>query len=477
MPDRISLLASRAFSALAIGLGLVAAAAAVEPCRIDVVDQQSGWPVPLVILRTTNQQTFVSDNAGRIACDAPELMGREVWFDVVGHGYEAPRDGFGQRGVRLHPEPGKRLRVEVRRTALARRIGRLTGAGLLAESQKLGLEQEWQDGPIAGCDSVQTALYQGRLHWFWGDTLIARYPLGIFHCSGATTAAAPLAAREPPLRLAFDYFRDAQGAARGVAPMPGEGLTWITGVAVLPDRAGRERLCAAFMKIRGPLEVRQWGLCVWNDQRREFEPLRVLWTKSSADAAAPPIAEGHAVRWQDGAGKSWLLFGNPLPRLRCPATFEAWQDPQTWEPLQPQESLLAADDGRAVKPHSGSIAWHAWRKRWVTVFLEAWGKPSLLGELWYAEAEQPTGPWGPAVKVLSHENYTFYNPRLHAEWSDADSPQLFFEGTYTQQFADRPAPTPRYDYNQILYRLDLDEPAFRAAAAGRAGADKPPRTQ
>jgi len=40
---------------------------------------------------------------------------------------------------------------------------------------------------------------------------------------------------------------------------------------------------------------------------------------------------------------------------------------------------------------------------------------------------------------------------------------LLFEGTYTMQFADRPVPTARYDYNQILYRLDLDDPALAGA--------------
>ena len=90
-------------------------------------------------------------------------------------------------------------------------------------------------------------------------------------------------------------------------------------------------------------------------------------------------------------------------------------------------------------------------------------QPSAFGEVWYAEADSPYGPWGPAVKVLSHENYTFYNPRLHPEFTPADSPILLFEGTYTQTFANRPEPTPRYDYNQILYRLDLDDPKLAPA--------------
>src|ERR1051326_6368974 len=95
-----------------------------EACRIEVVEQGSGWPVPLVELRTTNQVRFVTENAGVIAFGLPELMGRETWFDVVGHGYEVPTDGFGLRGVRLTPEPGKTLRVEVRRTIVAKRLGR-----------------------------------------------------------------------------------------------------------------------------------------------------------------------------------------------------------------------------------------------------------------------------------------------------------------------------------------------------------------
>ena len=47
--------------------------------------------------------------------------------------------------------------------------------------------------------------------------------------------------------------------------------------------------------------------------------------------------------------------------------------------------------------------------------------------------------------------------------SDAASPTLIFEGTFTREFADRPPAVPRYDYNQVMYRLDLDEPGLAAA--------------
>lgn len=434
-------------------------------CRIEVIEQGSGWPVPLVELRTTHNVRFVTDNAGVIAFDLPELMGRETWFDVVGNGYEVPQDGFGYRGVRLIPESGKTLKVTVTRTIIAKRLGRLTGAGLFAESQKLGREPDWRESGVLGCDTVQNAVHHGKLFWLWGDTTLARYPLGIFDSTSATTATRPLEKFEPPLRLKFDYFTDAKGAPRGVAKMPGEGPTWVSGYVSLPDKSGRPHLVGSYLKVKPPMEGYERGLCVWNDATESFEKLLVLWTKSDALPNSPPAPDGHPIFWKDATSKEWLLMGEPLPLWRCPATFEAWQETNSWEVLKPQESLPSAVNGQPVKPHSGSLAWNAFRQRWVTVFMQVFGKPSAFGELWYAEADAPTGPWGTAVKILSHENYTFYNPRLHPEFTAADSPLLIFEGTYTQLFADHPTPTPRYEYNQILYRLDLDDPKLKPAQA------------
>lgn len=435
----------------------------ITPCRIEVVEKGTGWPVPLVELRTTHQVRLVTDNAGVIACDLPELMGRETWFEVIGHGYERPKDGFGMRGVRLTPEPGKTLKVEVERTIVAKRLGRLTGGGIFAESQKLGAEADWRESEEFGCDTVQLAIHRGKLFWAWGDTTMARYPLGIFDTTSATTDLQPFASFEPPLRVKFNYFRDNKGFPRGVAKMPGSGPTWISGYMSLPDKAGAHRLVATYVKIKPPLASYEAGLCVWNDTTSTFDPLRVIWTKSDATPKQPLLPDGHPNLWTDTNNKKWMLMGDPLPRMRFPATFEAWQDKSTWETLIPQAVLIAAEDGKSVKPHTGSIAYNAFRKRWVTVFMENFGKPSAFGELWYAEAASPLGPWGKAVKVLSHDNYTFYNPRLHMESTPEKASFIVFEGTYTVTFANKPAPTPRYEYTQILYRLDLDDPALKPA--------------
>ena len=451
------------FAAGFIGTALVTAAEKTEPCRIEVSERGTGWPVPLVELRTTHAMRFVTDNAGVIALDAPELMGRETWFDIIGHGYEVPKDGFGYRGVRLIPAPGKTLKVEVNRTIIAKRLGRLTGGGLFAESQILDPGLRGNENGVLGCDSVQNAVHRGKLFWAWGDTTIASYPLGIFHMTSATTPIQPLTSFEPPLRLAFNYFTDPKGKPRAVAQMPGDGPTWVSGYVSLPSNSGGQQLVCSYVKIRNHLEAYECGLCVWNEEAEKFDRLRVLWTKSQATPKRPPFPDGHPAFWTNIEGQVFVLFGNPLPTLRCPATFDAWKDPSTWEVLAPQKTLISAGDGQTVKLHSGSMAWNSFRKRWVTVFMQGNGKPSAFGELWYAEADSPMGPWGKAVKILTHENYTFYNPRIHPEFTPPASPILLFEGTYTMEFADHANSTPRYNYNQILYRLDLDDPALAPA--------------
>src|SRR5688572_20082791 len=75
----------------------------LAPCRIEVIDKESRWPVPLVELRTNHHVRFITDNAGVVAFDLPELMGRATWLSVIADGYEVPADGFGSRGVRITP--------------------------------------------------------------------------------------------------------------------------------------------------------------------------------------------------------------------------------------------------------------------------------------------------------------------------------------------------------------------------------------
>ena len=237
-----------------------------EPFRITVREKGSGLPVPLMELRTTDHVRWVTDNAGVVAFDLPEAMGHETWLTVSGHGYAIAADGLGSRGVRVKPVAGGATVIEVDRKNVAQRVGRLTGAGLLSESEKCDPAREKADDlGIVGCDSVQNAVHRGRLYWFWGDTTLRKYPLGIFHATGATTGLPPPEKLVPPLRLPLEYFVDDEHQPKAVAKMPGDGPTWLTGVVSLNDRQGTPRLVASYMKVKPPLTIYQWGLAVWNE--------------------------------------------------------------------------------------------------------------------------------------------------------------------------------------------------------------------
>lgn len=436
---------------------------AAEPCRVEIVDKENGWPVPLVELRTTHEQRFISDNAGLIAIDDPDLLDRAVWFHVKGHGYGVKKDGFGYEGLRTSPVAGGTIRIEVERRNIAKRLGRLTGGGLFAESQKLGIESPGTESGIFGCDSVLMANDGKDLFWLWGDTTLPGYPLGIFQSTAATTSLKPIKDFKPPLSLPFHHFRDDEGKIRGVTQIPGEGPTWLTGMISLPLEEGEAHtLVATYSKIKGHLEEYEIGVCEWSLLHPcSFTGHRILWKEGDGEKGLIP--RGHPFMWEDPAGTRWVLFGDPFPTMRCPADLAGWKDQKKWEKVDLPANPRSAEDGSEVKPHRGSVAWNPFRKKWITVFTQHFGKPSAFGEIWYAEADAPTGPWGKAVKILTHDNYTFYNPRIHPELVPDDANFIVFEGTYTAEFADRPQPTPRYNYNQILYRLDLDDPKLAGA--------------
>jgi hypothetical protein len=135
--------------------------------------------------------------------------------------------------------------------------------------------------------------------------------------------------------------------------------------------------------------------------------------------------------------------------------------------LDPSQARFApqniANADEVVTLHRGSVQWNAHRQRWLLVVCQQGGTTSFLGEVWYAEAHEPTGPFRRAAKIATHDRQTFYNV-VHHPFLDRDGGRMIhFEGTYTSDFSGNPDRTPRYNYNQVLYRLDLDDPVLRGA--------------
>ena len=116
------------------------------------------------------------------------------------------------------------------------------------------------------------------------------------------------------------------------------------------------------------------------------------------------------------------------------------------------------------------------------------GGSSMLGEIYYFEGDTPLGPWAYGRKIITHsrtgrgadgrsvrETYSFYNPMQHPEFDRAGGREIFLEGTFTTAFADAVAPRiPAYDYNQIMYKLHLDDARlFLPVPVYRAPGDPP----
>jgi hypothetical protein len=439
--------------------GIVDPAVAGEPFVVVVRDGATGLGIPLVELRTVHEVRLMSDNAGVVAVSEPELMGEEVFFHVSSHGYEVAADGFGYRGVRLQVEAGGKAEVKVKRVQIAERIGRLTGAGRFDHSVRAGLVGEelggLGNGKVLGCDSVHTAIYGGEVFWLWGDTNRVGYPLGNFHTSCATSALPRDGDAVGRGEIEYRYFTREDGFVKEAARLEGDGPTWLSGLAVLLDEEGEEQLVAHFAKIRPPLEVYRRGLCRWDRGKEEF--VEVLELKD--DLGRYP--DGHTFL-QEIDGESWLVFADPLPSLRVPASYEAWTDPSRYVEIDTVEKFREVASGRRVKPHRGSLAWNGHREAWLMIFTEQGGDSSYLGEVWYAEAGTPDGPWEGCVKVVTHDRYSLYNPCQHPYLS-GDGRHLLFEGTYTTMFSGRAEATPKYEYNQLLFRLDLDDERLEGA--------------
>ena len=91
----------------------------------------------------------------------------------------------------------------------------------------------------------------------------------------------------------------------------------------------------------------------------------------------------------------------------------------------------------------------------------------MLGEVYLAEAAALEGPWVRAKKILTHDRYSFYNPKHHPFMVEEGGRFIYFEGTYSNTFSGNEHPTPRYDYNQVLYRLDLAQPELWASESSK----------
>jgi len=106
--------------------------------------------------------------------------------------------------------------------------------------------------------------------------------------------------------------------------------------------------------------------------------------------------------------------------------------------MKPEERLYQLRDvvtDTAVKPHAGSVAWNAWRRRWIMIVQEDRGPAD--GKIWYAEADTPSGPWVYARKVVTHDKYTFRRSCAAIRPAARGRPRRILDGRRSGRCPDR----------------------------------------
>src|SRR5258708_576981 len=90
------------------------------------------------------------------------------------------------------------------------------------------------------------------------------------------------------------------------------------------------------------------------------------------------------------------------PRFRAPALVTEGKLKLADARMQLRDS----DGGKAVAIHASSINWNVFRKKWILIGQQIYGGPSFGGEIWYAEADDVSGPWTSPRKIVTHDRYT-----------------------------------------------------------------------
>jgi hypothetical protein len=327
--------------------------------------------------------------------------------------------------------------------------------------------------------------------------------------SGATSGLPGKGGLDPAAGVNLNYFEGENGFAKGMFPIEPKGdLIWADGFLVLRDKEGRERMLAHYLRLKGLGRPLGRGLAIYNDEKEEFEDLKKLELKETWR-----FPHGHPITTTND-GMKYFQFGLNFPTVRVKAEMEAVLDGAQYEAftciadgssaktnevklLRDEKGKLVyrwtkhapptgskeerefieaglmkreearfqpvdVENGKVVQMHAGSVCWNAWRKKWVLICSQIYGT-SMLGEIWYAEADEPTGPWLKARKIVTHEKYSFYNPAQHPFFEQESGRVIYFEGTFTAEFSGNTSHTPRYDYNQMMYRLDLGDARLKAA--------------
>jgi hypothetical protein len=304
----------------------------------------------------------------------------------------------------------------------------------------------------------------------------------------------------------------APGEGPFVAPMAPPELTsthfpvWIGGIVSL-NASG---MFAFFTK--GGMTATSWGLLKWNEGLSRFD---LAWIRNTTDdqmSLEMKLKAGLNGAQSSFDGDGNILFTSAYASIRTKATEEGLMNLDSYEAFT--ALLPGSTMTKPVLDRSSGKLRYAWRtgappltesdeqellrqglmdksELWISLKqkttdtlivlrrgsthwnrkLQAWlllssGNP---GTIWAAKSERPEGPYREAVLVATHNSTgsgrsddsdkatNFYNPTQHVFFDEDEGETIYFSGTFVTSFAPQHFATARYDYNSIMYRINVSK--------------------
>lgn len=459
--------------------------------------------VPLVSLKTVNNVEYITDSNGYIAFHEEYLMNQPVWFYISSPGYEYD-SVWGMIGATINTTIGGSTVLNIKRKNIAVRLYRTSGAGIYRDTIMLGkkspIREPLLNAGVMGLDSTISTIFKGKVYWFFGDTNKAGFPLGNFHVSGAYSELPINGGLDPNIGINFHFFQE-KGFTKSLAPIEPMNIpTWIHSVNTLKEN-NLEMMVGWYYKMAHLGQPERLGTIQWNDQKEIFELIINLNEKHNIK-----INGAHSFIHRDN-NNVYIYFSSPYADVRVKANIQSFHNISEYESFtclvegtniseekidrdqngrliykwKKNTSNLSLNDyvqlmlklklqfneihhlklrefstERIILAHRGSIHYNYYRKKYIMILVETYGNPGMLGEVWYTESDTPEGPFYYGQKIATHDRINLYNPVHHSFFDQQGGRIIFFEGTFTSTF-DIGHPVPYYNYNQLMYRLDLND--------------------
>ena len=479
MPSRFNpsfLIAAMVLAGNGIGLA--------QPFAIQVVDEGNQRGIPMVTVETDNHIRMVTDSSGWVIFDEPGLMGRSVHVEVSSPGYQLPRDSDGRSGTVLNIQPGQGTEIKMVRTAVAERFYRITGQGSYRDSTLLSKDTPTPfpniNGDVISVGTAQTATYQGKMVWVWSSAHLTTPPSPAL-VVGAAVDLPGNGGLDPTQGIHCRHFTGEQDETLPLLAAGKGKHAVLGGLMTVLDSMGAEHLLTHYTFLDADEKPTEHGIAELN-ARHQFERKIVL-----GDEYTWQFPQGQAVTVK-GAEGAYVYFAHPFCLTRVVASYEAATSPTSYEALtwsdedkkfvwqqargptsaaeearlmdkgrlrrkDARTQITAAITGESLPVAEGSVQWNAFRKRWILICTAA-SNDKNPGDVWYAEASNVDGPWSHAVQVAAHGSYDFKCVMQLPALAQDNERHIYFAGT----LAGGNCPVPRYQDNQLLYRLDLDDP-------------------